>query len=35
VLGTYGDKTYLSGGVKEGDPLIATDVVLIYDALNN
>jgi len=35
VLGTYGDKTYLSGGVNEGDRLVASDVVLIYDALNN
>jgi membrane fusion protein, heavy metal efflux system len=35
LIGTYGDKTYLSGGVKEGDRLVASDVVLIYEALNN
>jgi len=35
VLSQFGDRTYLSEGVNEGDRLIASQVVLIYDALNN
>jgi membrane fusion protein, heavy metal efflux system len=34
-LGTFGENTYLSGGVKEGDQLVASDTILYYDALNN
>ncbi len=35
VLSTLGDSAYLSGGVKEGDQLVGSDAILIYDALNN
>ena len=35
VLSSFGNKTYLSGGVKEGDQIIGSDAILIYDALNN
>lgn len=35
VLNNLGDKTYLSGGVKEGDQLVGSDAILIYEALNN
>lgn len=35
VLSSYGDRTYLSDGVHVGDLLVASDVVLIYEALNN
>lgn len=35
VLSTLGDKTYLSDGVKEGDRLVGSNAILIYDALNN
>ncbi|MBN8838275.1 MAG: efflux RND transporter periplasmic adaptor subunit [Sphingobacteriia bacterium] len=35
VMGTLGDKTYLSSGVKQGDRIIASEANLIYDALNN
>ncbi|MFC4232397.1 efflux RND transporter periplasmic adaptor subunit [Parasediminibacterium paludis] len=35
VLSTLGDKTYLLGGVKEGDIIIASQAILFYDALNN
>ena len=34
-LGAFGENTYLSGGVKEGDQLVASDTILFYDALNN
>jgi cobalt-zinc-cadmium efflux system membrane fusion protein len=34
-LSSLGDKVYLSGGVKVGDKVIASDVVQIYDQLNN
>ncbi len=35
VLSTLGDRTYLSSGVGEGDKVIASQTILIYDALNN
>jgi cobalt-zinc-cadmium efflux system membrane fusion protein len=35
VINTIGNKTYISGGIKSGDCLIATDVLQIYDELNN
>jgi cobalt-zinc-cadmium efflux system membrane fusion protein len=35
VLSSIGDKTYIEEGVKEGEKIIATQAILIYDALNN
>jgi len=35
VLNTFGDRTYLSSGVKEGDRIIATEALQIYSELNN
>lgn len=35
VLSILGDKTYLSGGVKEGDIIIGSQAILLYDNLNN
>lgn len=35
VINTLNDKTYLSGGVSLGEKIVATDALLIYDALNN
>jgi cobalt-zinc-cadmium efflux system membrane fusion protein len=35
VIGTNLDKSYITGDVKEGDKIIASNVVLIYEALNN
>ena len=35
VLNNLGNKTYLSGGVKEGDQIVGSDAILIYEALNN
>lgn len=35
LLTTFGNKAYLSSGVKEGDTLVGSDAILIYDALNN
>jgi cobalt-zinc-cadmium efflux system membrane fusion protein len=35
VLGSNGDQTYISAGLKEGDKVIAYDVILIYQALNS
>jgi membrane fusion protein, heavy metal efflux system len=34
-LGVYGDKVYIQEGIKIGDRVIASDVVQIYDQLNN
>jgi cobalt-zinc-cadmium efflux system membrane fusion protein len=34
VINTVGDKTYLSGGVLEGDKIIASQAILIYGELN-
>ena len=34
-LSSWGDKVYLKEGVKVGDKVIASDVVQIYDQLNN
>jgi len=34
VIGTNGDRTYISGGVQVGDSIIGSDAVLIYSALN-
>ncbi|WP_143306352.1 efflux RND transporter periplasmic adaptor subunit [Chitinophaga vietnamensis] len=35
VQSAIGDKTYISSGVKAGDKVIASQAILIYDALNN
>lgn len=35
VKSNFGDKVYLSDGVKEGDQLIASQASMIYDNLNN
>jgi cobalt-zinc-cadmium efflux system membrane fusion protein len=35
VLNTVGDKTYIAVGVNEGDKVIASQAILIYDALNS
>jgi cobalt-zinc-cadmium efflux system membrane fusion protein len=35
VINTVGEKTYISGNVKQGDKVIASQSLLIYDALNN
>ncbi len=35
VISANGDKSYISGVVKEGDKIIGSDVVLIYNALNS
>ena len=35
VINTVGNKTYISSGVQQGDKLIGSQVVLIYDALNS
>ncbi len=35
VISSIGDKTYLSSGVQEGDNVISSQAILIYDALNS
>jgi cobalt-zinc-cadmium efflux system membrane fusion protein len=35
ILNTYGNKTYLSGGVKKGETVIASEALQIYSELNN
>ncbi len=35
VISTNEDKSYISGSVQEGDKIIGSNVVLIYDALNS
>ncbi len=35
VLSTIASKTYLASGVKEGDIIISSQAILLYDALNN
>lgn len=34
-IGSIGDKVYVSEGVREGDKLVASDALQIYDQLNN
>jgi cobalt-zinc-cadmium efflux system membrane fusion protein len=34
-MGSIGDKVYVSEGVREGDRLVASDALQIYDQLNN
>jgi membrane fusion protein, heavy metal efflux system len=35
VISSIGDKTYISAGIQEGEKVISSQVVLIYDALNS
>jgi cobalt-zinc-cadmium efflux system membrane fusion protein len=35
ILSANGDKTYVASGINEGDKIIASQAILIYDALNN
>jgi cobalt-zinc-cadmium efflux system membrane fusion protein len=35
VLSTNGDKTYIATGLNEGEKIIASQAILIYDALNS
>ncbi len=35
VINTVGDKTYIASGVSEGDKVIASQAILIYNALNS
>jgi cobalt-zinc-cadmium efflux system membrane fusion protein len=35
VISSIGDRTYISSGVSEGDKVISTQAILIYDALNS
>jgi len=35
VLNKLGDRVYLSNGIAEGDKVVASETILIYDALNN
>jgi len=35
VINAIGDRTYISGNVKTGDTIIASQAILIYNALNN
>ena len=35
VISSIGDKTYISAGVNEGDKIIASQSILIYEALNS
>ena len=35
VLNKLGDRVYLSNGIAEGDKVIASETILIYDALNS
>ena len=34
-INTNDDKTYISGGLKEGDLIIGSNTILLYDALNS
>ncbi|PSL45533.1 cobalt-zinc-cadmium efflux system membrane fusion protein [Chitinophaga niastensis] len=35
VISAIGDRTYISAGINAGDKIIASQAILIYDALNN
>lgn len=35
IINSNGDKTYIATGLKEGDKIIASQAILIYDALNS
>jgi cobalt-zinc-cadmium efflux system membrane fusion protein len=35
VISTVGNKTFISGGVREGEKLVASQAILIYNALNS
>ena len=35
VLSKFEDRVYLASGVSEGDKVVSSDAIMIYDALNN
>ena len=35
ILNSNGDKTYIAAGLKDGDKIISSQAILIYDALNS
>ncbi len=35
ILSSNGDKTYIASGLQEGEKIISSQVILIYDALNS
>ena len=35
IISTNGDKTYIAAGLQEGEKIIASQTILIYDALNS
>jgi cobalt-zinc-cadmium efflux system membrane fusion protein len=35
VLSKLGDRVYLASGISEGDKVVASETIMIYDALNN
>jgi cobalt-zinc-cadmium efflux system membrane fusion protein len=35
IISSNGDKTYIAAGLKEGDRIISSQAILIYDALNS
>ncbi len=35
IINSIGDRTYISSGVQEGDKIIGSQAILIYDALNS
>jgi membrane fusion protein, heavy metal efflux system len=35
IISSNGDKTYIAAGLKEGDKIISSQAILIYDALNS
>jgi cobalt-zinc-cadmium efflux system membrane fusion protein len=35
IIDTHEDKSYISGDIKEGDKVIASNVILIYQAMND
>jgi cobalt-zinc-cadmium efflux system membrane fusion protein len=35
VINTVGDKTFIAAGVNNGDKVISSQAILIYDALNS
>jgi cobalt-zinc-cadmium efflux system membrane fusion protein len=35
IINTVGNRTYISAGIRQGDKLIASQALLIYNALNN
>ncbi|MEO7314354.1 MAG: efflux RND transporter periplasmic adaptor subunit, partial [Ginsengibacter sp.] len=35
ILSTNGDKSYITGDIREGDKIISSNALLIYEAINN